>query len=303
LSSPQSVLFMDKILQMAAQIAAGSANLVKRNDRPAGQVHTLKNKNGLEAKITYHGARLIGLLIPDRQGNPVEVIVGSDKPNALHDGKNSSWATLWDAEEIEHHALRLMYFSKNAEGDFPGNLKVKRTYFLNDDNSLKIIYEAVTDKTTVINLDNNPFFNLNGAACGNILNHQLSIKADNYIPIDTNMSPTEAVEPVTGTPFDFRNSATIGSRISDHHEQLKIGHGYDHHFVLNPHVSRTPVARVRGDKSGIIMEVFTDQPRLHFYSGNFISGKAQKKDDDTDYYHSSFAMKIMHSVCCFQFKN
>lgn len=304
---------------------AGSANLVKRNDRHTGQVYTLKNKKGLEAKITYYGARLFSLLIPDSRGNAIDVIGGSDKPNALHDGNNSSWATVWNAEEIEDNGVRLGYFSKNSEGAFPGNLKVKRTYFLNEDNSLKIVYEAVTDKTTVIDLSNNPFFNLNGAACGTILNHQVSIKADNYIPICTNMSPTDGVEPVAGTPFDFRNSATIGSRINDHNEQLKIGHGYDHHFVLNPHASRTPVAKIKGDKSGIIMEIFTDQPRLHFYSGNFIKGKAQKKDGGPDQFHTSFAMKIVHysdlpaspgfpltllrpgevyrSVSCFQFKN
>jgi len=316
---------MDNILRMAAEIDAGSASLVKRDDQHAGETHILKNKNGLEAKITHYGARLVGLLIPIRHGNPIDVIAGSDKPNALRDGKNSSWAVAWDAEKIDHHAVRLTYFSKNAEEGFPGNLKVKRTYFLNEDNGLKIVYEAVTDKTAVINLANNPFFNLNGGACGNILNHQVSIKADKYIPIDINMSPTEVEEPVAGTPFDFRNSATIGSRINDHHDQLKIGHGYDHHFVLNPHASRTPVARIRGDKSGITMEVFTDQPGLHFYSGNFIRGKVKRKADEFDYYHSFFAVRIRHyndlttqpgfpmtmlrpgqvyrSVCCFQFKN
>jgi len=310
---------------MAVVKVAGCTISVNTEERPPRQLHILRNKNGLEAKITYYGARLVSLLIPDSHGNQIEVIVGSDKPNALHNGTNSSWSTVWSIEEFEQHTIGLRYFSKNAEVDFPGNLKVKRTYFLNEDNSLKIVYEAITNKTSVINLANNPFFNLNGRSSGNILSHQVLIKADNYMPIDTNMSPTGTVEPVTGTPFDFRNSATISSRINDHHEQLKIGHGYDHQFVLNPHASRTPVAKIRGDKSGIIMEIFTDQPALHFYSGNFMKVKYEKKDEELNHYHSSFAMKIRHScdlptsqgfpltllrpgqvyrsVSCFQFKN
>src|SRR5580698_3555565 len=145
---------MDNILQTAVEKVAGSENRAKRDDRPTGQVHTLKNKNGLEAKITYYGARLFSLLIPDSHDNAIDVIGGSDKPNALHDGNNNSRATVWNVEEIEDNGVRLGYFSKNAEGAFPGNLKVKRTYFLNEGNGLKIVYEAVTDKTTVIDLSN-----------------------------------------------------------------------------------------------------------------------------------------------------
>ena len=285
---------MNNSLQIASAKVPVPANYKNMEGDGVMHLHKLKNKNGLEATVTNYGARLVSLLIPDRQGNMVEVIAGNDKPNALYDGKNSSHAAVWDVEQHDDHTVGLKYFSGNMEGNFPGNLKVKRIYVLNDDNSLKVIYEAVTDKTIVMNLANNSFFNLNGRNSGNILNHQVWIKADSYMPVDANMSPTGEIESVTGTPFDFRNSATIGSRINDHHVQLANGNGYDHNFVLNTHSSRTPVARIKGDKSGIIMEIFTDQPGLQFYSGNFMKSKIIKKEGDKDDCYMAFAMKIRH---------
>lgn len=314
---------MDNSLQPATEKIAGMANPENARDQRTIQLYRLKNKNGFEARITAFGARLLSLKVPV-EGDAIEVIAGSDKPNALHDDKHNSWAMEWAAGRLNENSVELVYFSKNADDDFPGNLRVKRTYFLNEDNSLKIVYEALTDKATVVNLANNCFFNLNGRDSGNILNHQLWIKADSYMLVDENVWPTGVIEPVAGTPFDFRNSATIGSRINDHHEQLKNGSGYDHNFVLNTHASRTPVARVRGDKSGIIMEIFTDQPGLQFYSGNFIKGKTIKKDGEKEDCHTAFAIKTRHfsdlptspgfpltalkpgkmfrSVCCYQFK-
>ena len=285
---------MNNSLQTASAKVSVSANYENREGGGIIHLHKLKNKNGVEATITNHGVRIVSLLIPDRHGNMIDVIAGHEKPNALHDGKNSSGAAVWDVEQFDHQTVDLRYNSKNMEGNFPGNLKVKRTYVLNDDNVLKIIYEAITDKTIVMNLANNAFFNLNGKNNGNILNHQVWIKADHYMPIDANMSPTGVIESVAGTPFDFRNSATIGSRINDHHVQLTNGNGYDHNFVLNKHSSRTPVARIRGDKSGIIMEIFTDQPGLQFYSGNFMKSKHVKKDGDKDDCYTAFAMKTRH---------
>ena len=285
---------MNNSLQIASARVSVSANYENKRGGGLIHLHKLKNKNGVEATITNHGVRIVSLLIPDRHGNIIDVIAGYEKPNALHNGKNSSGATVWDVERFDDQTVDLTYVSKNMEGNFPGNLKVKRTYVLNDDNVLKIIYEAITDKTIVMNLANNAFFNLNGRNNGNILNHQVWIKADHYMPIDANMSPTGGIESVACTPFDFRNSATIGSRINDHHAQLTNGNGYDHNFVLNKHSSRTPVARIRGDKSGIIMEIFTDQPGLQFYSGNLMKSKPIKKDGEKDDCYIAFAMKTRH---------
>lgn len=215
-------------------------------------------------------------------------------PNTLHGGKKGFQDVMWDAVQPDSSSIELSYLSKDMEEGFPGNLSVKVIYSLTNDNSLKISYQATTDKITVVNLTNHAFFNLNGENSGTILNHRVQIKADRYTPIDSTFIPTGRVEDVAGTPFDFRKGYSIGSRINDHNEQLRNGKGYDHNFVLNPHSARTAVASVIGDKSGIIMEIFTDQPGLQFYSGNFMLGKNTMKGGHKDDYRTAFAMETQH---------
>ena len=215
-------------------------------------------------------------------------------PNTLHGGKKGFQDVMWDAVQPDSSSIELSYLSKDMEEGFPGNLKVKVIYTLTDDNSLKISYQASTDKTTIVNLTNHAFFNLNGENSGTILNHRVQIKADRYTPIDSTFIPTGSLEDVAGTPFDFRKGYSIGSRINDHNEQLSNGKGYDHNFVLNPHSTRTSVASVIGDKSGIVMEVFTDQPGLQFYSGNFMQAKNTMKGGHKDEYRTAFAMETQH---------
>jgi len=215
-------------------------------------------------------------------------------PNTLHGGKKGFQDVMWDAVQPDSSSIELSYLSKDMEEGFPGNLKVKVIYTLTDDNSLKISYQASTDKTTIVNLTNHAFFNLNGENSGTILNHRVQIKADRYTPIDSTFIPTGSLEDVAGTPFDFRKGYLIGSRINDHNEQLSNGKGYDHNFVLNPHSTRTSVASVIGDKSGIVMEVFTDQPGLQFYSGNFMQAKNTMKGGHKDEYRTAFAMETQH---------
>lgn len=218
----------------------------------------------------------------------------NNPPNTLHGGKKGFQAVMWDAQQLNNHELELTYLSKDGEENFPGNLKVKVVYNLRSDNALEITYDAETDKNTFVNLTNHAFFNLNGESSGTILNHQVMIAADKYTPVDSTFIPTGKIETVKGTPFDFTKPATIGSRINDNNQQLKNGKGYDHNFVLNSHQPKQPVAVVTGDKSGIEMQIFTDQPGLQFYSGNFMLAKNTMKGGHKDDYRTAFAMETQH---------
>lgn len=214
--------------------------------------------------------------------------------NTLHGGKKGFQDVVWDAKQINPQTLELHYVSKDMEEGFPGQLTVKVTYTLNNDNALEISYEAKTDKNTIVNLTNHAFFNLNGESSGSILNHQVMINADLYTPIDSTFIPTGKLEPVKGTPFDFTSPKTIGERIEMKDLQLTNGKGYDHNFVLKKHAENDIVATVRGDKSGIVMKVYTDQPGLQFYSGNFMLGKNTMKGNHKDDFRTAFAMETQH---------
>lgn len=192
-------------------------------------------------------------------------------PNSLHGGIENFSVKVWDAKRIDGSTVELEYFSKDMEEGYPGNLKVKVTFKLTDDNEIVINYEATTDKTTVINLTNHAYFNLNGEGNGDILDHTIQIMADNYIPTDETAIPTGEIATVKGTPLDFNQPQRIVTGINADHQQIKFGFGYDHNYVLNPHKMESPVAIATGNLSGIKMEVFTDQPGMQFYSGNYLS--------------------------------
>jgi len=215
-------------------------------------------------------------------------------PNTLHGGKKGFQDVVWEAKQVDQQTLELGYLSKDMEEGFPGNLKVQVTYALTDDNELKISYRAETDKSTVVNLTNHAFFNLNGAQSGTVLAHLVQINADKYTPVDSTLIPTGALADVKETPFDFTVVKTIGERINATNEQLKHGKGYDHNFVLKLHAAAEPVAMVKGDRSGIVMHVYTDQPGLQFYSGNFMAGKNTMKGNHKDDFRTAFAMETQH---------
>jgi aldose 1-epimerase len=217
-------------------------------------------------------------------------------PNTLHGGKAGFQYVMFDAAQPNDHTLELSYLSKDMEGGFPGNVKVKVTYTLNDDNELRMDYEATTDKTTVVNLTNHAFFNLNGEGSGTILNHIVQINADKYTPVDSTLIPTGKLEPVAGTPFDFNKPTAIGLRINAKNQQLKNGTGYDHNFVLNGTAPGKYVhaAKVVGDKSGIVMDIYTQEPGLQFYSGNFMQSKNTFKSGSKDDFRTAFAMETQH---------
>ena len=218
----------------------------------------------------------------------------NNPPNTLHGGKKGFQAVVWDAKQVDAQQLELSYTSPDMEEGFPGNLKVKVVYELTDDNALKISYQAETDQITVVNLTNHAFFNLNGEASGSILDHVVKIDAAHYTPVDATLIPNGKIESVNGTPFDFQMPVSIGARINDHNEQLANGKGYDHNFVLNTHQMATPVAEVTGDQSGIVMRIYTTEPGLQFYSGNFMQGKNVMKGGHKDDFRTAFAMETQH---------
>ena len=215
-------------------------------------------------------------------------------PNALHGGKKGFHYVVFDAKQLGDSALELSYASKDLEEGYPGNLKVKVTYTVTYNNEIRMDYEAATDKKTVVNLTNHAYFNLNGS--GTILNHTMLVNAATYLPVDSTLIPTGKAETVTKTPFDFTNPTTIGARINDANEQLKNGKGYDHNYVLNANKGTGYIlaADVVGDKSGIELQVLTNEPGLQFYSGNFMTGKNKCKYGTTDSLRSAFCLETQH---------
>jgi aldose 1-epimerase len=220
-------------------------------------------------------------------------------PNALHGGPGGFNNVYWNAEVYEkdgYQALDLTYESPDGEEGYPGALSVRVTYLLNNDNELVIDYEATTNKPTVVNLTHHSFFNLHGAGNGNILDHQFEIFADRYLPVDSVLIPTGELRPVSGTPFDFLMPHAAGERIEESDEQLKFGRGYDHCFVLNKVKANelSLAARVTDSLSGRVMEVFTTEPAMQFYSGNFLTGKDIGKGNIAYGFRSAFCLEAQH---------
>jgi aldose 1-epimerase len=216
--------------------------------------------------------------------------------NTLHGGKKGFQDVVWNADKLNDSTLQLTYLSKDMEEGFPGNLNVKVTYSLTGDNGLKCEYEATTDKKTVVNLTNHAFFNLNGEGSGTILNHSVQIYADRFNPIDSGWIPLGQLAVVKGTPFDFTTPTTIGARINENNIQLRNAKGYDHNFVLNGTKVNglNHAATVTGDKSGIVMNIYTQEPGLQFYSGNFMQAQNTFNDGSKDDYRTAFAMETQH---------
>jgi aldose 1-epimerase len=216
--------------------------------------------------------------------------------NSLHGGKKGYQYVVWDAKQPNDYTLELSYLSKDMEEGYPGNLNVKVTYTLTDDDELKMDYEATTDKKTVVNLTNHAFFNLNGEGSGTVLKHTLQIYADQFTPIDTTLIPLGTNIPVKDTPFDFTTPTAIGKRIDAVNEQIVAGKGYDHNYVLNgtKGLGMTHAATVKGEKTNIVMDVYTQEPGVQFYSGNFMQSKNKFKGGSTDDFRTAFCLETQH---------
>ncbi|NML22229.1 galactose mutarotase [Pseudoflavitalea sp. G-6-1-2] len=219
-------------------------------------------------------------------------ITVNNGPNALHGGTKGFQQKLFAATQPDEQTVVFSYISKDGEEGFPGNLSVQVTCTLTNDNALEINYEATTDKTTVLNLTNHAFFNLNGEGSGSIINHLVQINADTYLPVDSTLIPLGKAEPVAGSPFDFTTPHTIGERIGEPHAQLLIGKGYDHNFVLNGSGMRFAASAI-GDRSGIELKVFTDEPGMQLYTGNWMQGKNALRGG-ADGFRTAFCFETQH---------
>lgn len=297
----------------------------------------LRNENNVYCAITNYGARVVSFLVPDKNDNLVDIVVGfssitdyvnADCPyygaiigrygnriakgkftldgkiyqldlnngeNALHGGNTGFHNRVWDAVQKDDQTVELIYISKDGEEGYPGEMTTKLIYSLTNENELKIEYEFSTDKKTIANITNHNFWNLNGEGSGTINKHELKIKATKFTPIDSSSIPT-GIEPVANSPFDFTQFHSIGERIEEDHEQLKNGRGYDHNFVLDKGItpSPEPIAIVKGDSSGIMMEVLTTEPGVQVYTGNFMEGKDIFKSGAKDDFRTAFCLETQH---------
>ena len=238
----------------------------------------------INAKEKYFGATI------GRYGNRIKEgkFIINDKEysleknnglNHLHGGNMGFGDVVWNAKQIDNQTLELNYFSKNMEEGYPGNLNVKIIYHLNNNDELKIEYFAKTDESTHVNLTHHSFFNLLGAGNETINEHLLYINANSFTPVDETLIPTGNIELVANTPFDFSLPTAIGKRINLDNNQLNYGKGYDHNYVLNNSQSEKIIAaKVFEKESGRTLEVYTNEPGMQFYGGNFLSGTIGKHD-------------------------
>ncbi len=300
------------------------------------KLYTLKNDSGITIYLTNYGARIVGVQTPDRNGKYDDIALGystiadylndkiytgcvvgryanrienasfvldgeeyhlyrNDGKNTLHGGKKALDKRVWQAKQNDN-SIAMTYLSPDGQEGYPGNLNISVTYTLNPDNSLKIVYEAETDKTTVINLSNHTYWNLKGEGDSTILDHYFQINADYYTPIDNEWIPTGEIAPVAGTPFDFTSGKMIGRDINDDNEQLENGLGYDHNWVLTKNTDDTLgyAAKLWEKSTGRYIKIFTTEPGFQFYSGNFLDGTITGRSGRPYLYRSALIFETQH---------
>ena len=306
-----------------------------RVDGQAVDIYTLTSPKGIEARITNYGGIVVSLKTPDKSGKTADIVQGfddikgylqdepyfgavigryanrigkarfqldgkeyklaaNDGQNTLHGGKKGFDKRVWTAA-VKGNSLELTYVSKDGEEGFPGTLTAKVVYTMEINGDIQIDYSATTDKDTVINLTNHTYFNLKGQGNGNILDHELTLFASKYTPVDSGLIPTGELVPVKGTPFDFLTPHRIGERIEGPDEQTTRGKGYDHNWVLDAK-GGTPAkaATVYESTTGRVLEVWTNQPGIQFYTGNFLDGKLKGKEGKTYGFRGALCLETQH---------
>lgn len=295
-------------------------------------LYTLTNKNGMQVSITNYGGTITNWITPDKNGAESSIVIGFDSlagylrkppyfgaligrygnrigkgtfkignttyklatnngPNHLHGGNIGFDKVVWDAAPAADStaALTLNYISNDGEEGYPGTLNVTVKYLLTDDDELMIDYTATTDKATPVNLTNHSYFNLTGDVNNTILNHALQIEAGSFTPVDATLIPTGEIKSVNGTPFDFTTATKIGDRIN------LVPGGYDHNWVLNNKTGQmAKVATLTDSISGRKLEVFTQEPGLQFYAGNFLDGTINNRDGKPVKVHTALCLETQH---------
>jgi len=312
-------------------------------DGKAVTAFLLTNSQGLKMEVISYGGIVTRLMVPDKDGNLGDIVLGYDDlesyvkanpyfgatigrvgnriahgefsidgvtyklatndhpgdiPCHLHGGLKGFDKVVWDAKPSlkgGEASLILTYESKDGEEGYPGNLNVKVKYTLTNENEFVCEYHATTDKATPVNLTNHSYFNLAGAGKGDILSHKLMLNADKFTPVDAGLIPTGELANVEGTPFDFRKPTEIGERVNNDDEQLKFGLGYDHNWVLNKdNGGMTLAAKVCEPTSGRVMEIYTEEPGIQFYCGNFLNGSNVGKGGVPYEYRTGFCLETQH---------
>lgn len=230
-------------------------------------------------------------------GQPYKLDI-NNPPNHLHGGLKGFHKVVWNPKEIindSNVSLELTYLSKHMEEGYPGNLDVKVTYTLNNKDELSVLYEAETDRKTIINLTQHSYFNLSGDFSEDVLDHQIKINADAFLPVDETLIPTGEIRSVLGSPFDFRKSKLIGQDIDVNNKQIEFGKGYDHCWVINnQNNGLRSVASAYHYESGRVLDVYSDLPGLQFYSGNFLDGTLKSKGGGYYELRSGFCLETQY---------
>ena len=281
-----------------------SLKVPDRNGQMADVVLGCDRLSDYETKTPYFGA------VVGRYGNRIAkgrftldgqayTLATNNGPNALHGGLRGFDKVVWNAQAITTSAgpaVEFTYLSKDGEEGYPGNLTVKMVYTLTDMNEFKIEYTATTDKPTICNVTHHSYFNLAGAGHGDILGHEMTINADRFTPVDATLIPSGELRPVKDTPMDFTKPMTIGARVNQADEQLQFGGGYDHNWVINqPQPGELTLAvRVAEPHSGRVLEVFTTEPGIQFYCGNFLDGTLTGKGGKVYRHRYGFCLEPQH---------
>lgn len=200
----------------------------------------------------------------------------NDHGNNLHSGPNTYFKRMWKVADSGDDHVTFVLHSPDKDQGYPGSLDMHVTYTLDEKNGITVHYEAVPDQDTIINMTNHSYFNLNGQGSGTALGHTLTMDSDFFTPADREAIPTGEICPVDGTPMDFREGRILGADIDSDYEPLRLGGGYDHNWILKTEGRLTKIAELRGDKSGILMETYTDRPGIQLYTANFLEGSVGK---------------------------